>query len=84
VPISRPVLDAERVPRQREWERDIALEEPDARDGVVGRLELEEERLAAAQDAELSAPRLGLPEIDLVQVFLAGANPYQSASVTAT
>ena len=66
------VLGAERAPGEAEGERGVVLEEPAADDRVRGRPELEEERLAAAQHAEPAAPRVGLPEVDLVDIRLGG------------
>jgi len=56
-------------------QRDVlveVLEEPTPGDGVVGALELEQERLPVRQHPEAPTPGLGIPEVDLVHIRLGG------------
>jgi len=67
-----PVLLAERRPSEADRELTVVLEEPAAGDRVVRGLELEEEELPSVQNLEPAAPRVGSPEVDLVEVRLPG------------
>jgi len=66
----RAVLDSEGLPRHGQRKLRVVLEEPAAGDVVVRPLQLEEQRLAVAEDSERSAPRLRIPEVDLVHILL--------------
>ena len=66
------VLLPERLPCQADREFGVVLEEPAAGDHVVRASQLEEQRLASSEHAEMTTPRLRSPEIDVVHLLATG------------